>query len=346
MKHYFKLILSTLLLSLAICSFPVFAVTRKEALDYAKSKIGTKVGNGECVFLAKDYYRALFNEVVYGNACTYINNVPEGFTQYLYGEDDWDPQPGDIVSWSWNKYGGNFGHVGIITRVDSTGFYYLDQNPYPVKESRYNYDQTGWTLAGVVRPPFEDDMITETPPPVEESVPEHSPENKPNTLTQGITQIVDQVNSSVQSAVANIKNLESGSYCIISASSGKYMNTYADSVKQIRNGTALNLYKAVNSDKNDTQRFIFKKSAENTYLIQPRNSSYTVNVSGLKADSKVICWTSSKKNNEEWIIEPAGNSNGYTFRLKSQPDMYLTQSGSSLLIKKKSGKTNQIFYIR
>jgi len=320
-----------------LSSFQAMAVTREEALDYAESKIGTKVGSGQCVAYVKDYYKTVFHESVWGNGSDYINNVPDGFTQYLYGSDDWDPQPADIVSWSWNIYGGDYGHVGIITRVDSKGFYYLNQNPYAVKESRFTYGESGWTLAGVVRPPFEEDLVKEN---AEESA--HAVAETPKTLIDGIVQTAKDAADAVHAA-ASQQDLTSGSFAIISAASGKRMNIYVDQMSQATDGTAITLYKAVNGKKNDTQMFTFHKSAENTYLIQPRNSKYTMNVSARKAGAKLLCWTSTKKNNEEWIVEPSGS--GYTFRLENQPDLYLTQSGDSLKLQKKSGKTNQIFYI-
>ena len=122
------------------------------------------------------------------------------------------------------------------------------------------------------------------------------------------------------------------------------MGVYADKISQVKNGTAITLHKETGGKLNDTQYFTFKKSADNTYLIQPRNSNYTVNVSARKSGSKVICWTSTKKNNEEWIIEFSGS--GYTFRLKNQPNLYLTQSGDSLKLQKKTGNDNQLFFIQ
>ena len=324
-----------------LCTTQAFAVTREEALEYANGKIGTVVGNGQCIKFVQDYYLSVFGESVSGNGSDYINNVPEGFTQILYKSDVWNPQPGDIVSWSWNKYGGKYGHVGIITRTDSKGFYYLDQSPepykYPVKESHFAYGTEGWTLAGVVRPPFEDNQ-TETNNNTDSS------KSTDSTCSSFITKITDKTSNALHSAVNQIKNLETGSYAIVSASSGKYVNVYAEKMTQVKNGTAITLHKAVGGEKNDTQHFTFHKSADNTYLIQPRNSKYTVNVSSRKAGAKALCWTSTKKNNEEWIVEYSGK--GYTFRLKNQPDLYLTQSGDSLKLQKKSGKDNQIFYIQ
>lgn len=336
MKKKFTTILSTAIVFMILCSFQTLAVTREEALDYAKSKIGTVVGSGQCVAYAKDYYKAVFGESVWGNGSDYINNVPDGFTQYLYGDDNWDPQPGDIVSWSWNKYGGRYGHVGIISRTDANGFFYLNQNPYPVKESYFTYGESGWTLAGVVRPPFEDDMVVENVDDAENAVNETL-----KSLMDGVMETAKNTAAAVQAAAR--QDLDSGSHAIISAASGKRMNIYVDKIAQATNGTAITLYKAVDGNQNDTQMFTFRKSSDNTYLIQPRNSKYTVNVSARKAGSKLICWTSTKKNNEEWIVER--NGDGYTFRLENQQDLYLTQSGDTLKLQKKSGKTNQIFYI-
>lgn len=343
MRRKITATLFVFLMFMSLCTSQAFAVTREDALEYANKKVGTVVGNGQCVKFVQDYYLSVFGESVYGNGSDYINNVPEGFTQILYKSDNWNPQPGDIVSWSWNKYGGKYGHVGIITRVDSKGFYYLDQSPepyaYPVKESRFTYGKSGWTLAGVVRPPFEEDQINENT-----TLDESNSTDKDSGISSGIAKLTRDMKDALQSALMNLENPETASFSIISASSGKHMNIYADKMSQVKNGTAITLHKAVGGEKNDTQHFTFHKSTDNTYLIQPRNSNYTVNVSARKSGAKVICWTSTKKNNEEWIVEYSGN--GYTFRLKNQPDLYLTQSGDSLKVQKKSGKDDQIFYIQ
>lgn len=340
MRKKIKIVLFVLLTIMSLCTTPAFAVTREDALEYANKKIGTTVGNGQCVKFVQDYYKTVFGEIVYGNGSDYINNVPEGFKQIRYGSNNWAPMPGDIVSWSWNKYGGNNGHTGIITCSDSEGFYYLDQSPepykYPVKESRFNYGQSGWTLAGVVRPPFEDNQIAS--PSIK------NPLNKTSKVSNTIVQLAKKITDTMQSTVIDLNELESGSFSIKSVSSEKRMNVYADKISQVKNGTAITLHKETGGKLNDTQYFTFKKSADNTYLIQPRNSNYTVNVSARKSGSKVICWTSTKKNNEEWIIEFSGS--GYTFRLKNQPNLYLTQSGDSLKLQKKTGNDNQLFFIQ
>lgn len=297
-------------MTVLLSAMPCYAATQEEALAYAKSKLNTYVPNEsshECVEYVKDYYKAVFGESVRGNGSDYINNVPSGFKQMLYGSADWDPQPGDIVSWSWNKYGGSYGHVGIISRVDSNGFYYLNQNPYKVKESRYDYGQSGWTLAGAVRPRYDNNAVQETTSPAVQSA---------NTITDGST------------------------YAIISSATGKYMNAYCNRIKDIKNGTTINLY---DNSGDDTQRFVFHNAGDNKYLIQPKGSNYTVNVSSLKSGAKLLCWEKNSNNDEYWIAEPSGD--GYTFRLVNQSNMYLTQSGSSLIIQAKSGKSNQIFLL-
>ena len=264
MRRKFTITLFILLTIMSLCTTPAFAVTRDDALGYANKKIGTSVGNGQCVAFVKDYYQSVFGESVRGNGSDYINNVPEGFTQILYKSDNWNPQPGDIVSWSWNKYGGKYGHVGIITRTDSKGFYYLDQSPepyaYPVRESRFTYGQSGWTLAGVVRPPFDEKPASDTS--------SQNRSDKTASASNGIVQLNKKITDTVQSAVIDLNELESGSFSIISASSGKRMNVYADTLSQVKNGTAITLHKEAGGKQNDTQAFTFKKSADNAGCIR------------------------------------------------------------------------------
>ncbi len=153
-----KLLFTASLFSfILMSSMPAFAVTQEDALEYAESQVNTTVGNGQCVAFVQDYYKSLFGEDVSGDGRDYINNVPEGWTQFLYGTPDFHVKPGDVVSWSWNQYSPLYGHVGIVSEVNENGFSYLDQNPGAVHESDFVYGQDGWTLAGVVRPPFTED---------------------------------------------------------------------------------------------------------------------------------------------------------------------------------------------
>lgn len=133
------------------------------------------------------------------------------------------------------------------------------------------------------------------------------------------------------------------SYYIISNVNGKYMNVHCAKTSQIQKGTAVDFYKKSKSSEDNTQLFTFTQTDNNTYLIQPRNSHFTVNVANGKAGSKIICWTKNETYDEEWIVEKADG--GFTFRLKNYPDMYMTQSKNALVIQKKNDTINQIFKV-
>lgn len=321
-----------------------FAVTREDAMNYIEEKKGTSVGNSQCVAFAKDYYKTVFDENVRGYGRDYINNVPDGWTQMLYGEDGWDPKPGDVVCWTWNKWAKNNGHVGVITKITKNGFQYADQSPepyyYPVEINTFKYDDKNWTLAGVVRPPFEDDL------PVEETkseitVIQETPSIN-SSIGAGVKDTIDQVNQSAADVSASFVSIEDGqSYTIVSTANDKLVNVYVNKISQIQNGTKINLHSASGDA---TQSFTFQNTGDNTWLIKPKTSKYTLNVSSLKTGADVLCWKNTSKNNEKWIVEPSDD--GYTFRLENAPSLYLTQSGSSLTLQKKSGKSNQIFQIK
>ncbi len=342
-----KLLFVTVFTITALLStMTAFAVTREDAMDYVDSKMGTSVGNSQCVAFAKDYYKTVFGEKVHGYGRDYINNVPDGWTQMLYGEEDWDPQPGDVVCWTWNKWAKNNGHVGVITKINKNGFTYADQSPepyyYPVEENKFTYGDKNWTLAGVVRPPFEEDAADDDMPVEETTATEDTSQETVSVSASVGAGVLDAINE-INNAVANVSiSIEDGqSYCIVSASNNKNVNVYVNKISQIQNGTTINLYSASGDA---TQSFTFKNTGDNTWLIQPKGSKFTLNVSSRKTGADVLCWKNTSKNNEEWIAEASGD--GYTLRLENAPSLYLTQSGSALTLQKKSGKNNQIFKIQ
>lgn len=156
------LVLSLLIGNLGFQSKKAFAAThsRVEAVNWANAKIGKGLdydgcyGN-QCVDLIK-YYYAYFGYANYarGNANAYItNNLPPGWTR-VYG----NYQPGDIAVWKVNHScstcsTGGYGHVGIITSADSTGFNAVNQN-----FNSKSYCTRNWfycsALACAIRPNF------------------------------------------------------------------------------------------------------------------------------------------------------------------------------------------------
>lgn len=145
----------------------VQAATKEEGVSWAMSQIGKGldydgVKGNQCVDLIK-YYYAHYGVAGYarGNAIQYTSNsLPPGWTR-VYS----NYQPGDIAVFK-AKNGcsvcttGEYGHVGIITSIDSVGFNAVNQN-YAGK----SYCTQNWfhvrCLACAIRPNFTSDT---TPP--------------------------------------------------------------------------------------------------------------------------------------------------------------------------------------
>ena len=145
----------------------VQAATKEEGVSWAMSQSGKGldydgVKGNQCVDLIK-YYYAHYGVAGYarGNAIQYTSNsLPPGWTR-VYS----NYQPGDIAVFK-AKNGcsvcttGEYGHVGIITSIDSVGFNAVNQN-YAGK----SYCTQNWfhvrCLACAIRPNFTSDT---TPP--------------------------------------------------------------------------------------------------------------------------------------------------------------------------------------
>ncbi len=162
-----KMIVSILVFSLLACTLGVnskeaFAAshTQSEAVSWAVAQIGKGldydgVYGNQCVDLIK-YYYAYFGVAGYatGNANAYItNSLPSGWTRVYSGY-----QPGDIAVWKVNHScstcsTGAYGHVGIITSADSTGFNAVNQNYSGTSSCTQNWFYCS-ALACAIRPSF------------------------------------------------------------------------------------------------------------------------------------------------------------------------------------------------
>ncbi len=138
-------------------------LTRKEAMEWLDSTVGTKRGDGQCIAFIKDYYQVLTGYIPSGNACEYAHNtLPSGFGwRRIRGEKKL--KAGDILIWTGGT-GGNghaaiYGGDGKYYHQKWTGMYveiiekgYL--NGFPIRRSgsyaRY------W---GVIRPSFRSESI-------------------------------------------------------------------------------------------------------------------------------------------------------------------------------------------
>ena len=173
MKKLRKMLIASLGAMLLFVAFvnvdktEVQAATKEEGVSWAMSQIGKGldydgVKGNQCVDLIK-YYYAHYGVAGYarGNAIQYTSNsLPPGWTR-VYS----NYQPGDIAVFK-AKNGcsvcttGEYGHVGIITSIDSVGFNAVNQN-YAGK----SYCTQNWfhvrCLACAIRPNFTSDT---TPP--------------------------------------------------------------------------------------------------------------------------------------------------------------------------------------
>lgn len=138
-------------------------LTRREAMEWLDSTVGTKRGDGQCIAFIKDYYQVLTGCIPSGNACEYAHNsLPSGFGwRRIRGEKKL--KAGDILIWTGGT-GGNghaaiYGGDGKYYHQKWTGMYveiiekgYL--NGFPIRRSgsfaRY------W---GVIRPSFRSESI-------------------------------------------------------------------------------------------------------------------------------------------------------------------------------------------
>lgn len=173
MKKLRKMLIASLGAMLLFVAFvsvdktEVQAATKEEGVSWAMSQIGKGldydgVKGNQCVDLIK-YYYAHYGVAGYarGNAIQYTSNsLPPGWTR-VYS----NYQPGDIAVFK-AKNGcsvcttDEYGHVGIITSIDSVGFNAVNQN-----YAGRSYCTQNWfhvrCLACAIRPNFTSDT---TPP--------------------------------------------------------------------------------------------------------------------------------------------------------------------------------------
>lgn len=207
LKQYLYAITIGLMLA-AFSAAPAFALTEEEAVEWLNSQIGTRVGNGQCVELAKKYYE-LFGASASGDGKDYINNVPDStWVQIKYTGTPLDVKTGDVCVWATTKWTDNegthfneYGHVGIVSQMTADGFEFYHQNPDPVAVGSFNYGREGWEFLGIVRPP----------------------------INGGIA-------------------LPDGTYCLANKQYNMQMNVFADSIARAMKETPINLYQAIDDD--------------------------------------------------------------------------------------------------
>lgn len=147
----------SLLAGMEISSNAYTSHTQSEAVNWAKSRVGVKTGDGQCVALTKAYYSYLGVSSVTGNGCDYAwNALPTNWNRIKY-YSGFVAQPGDIAVWTWNKWAGKYGHVAIVTSANASTMTYIDQGKtygYVGHSGSIAYNAANWTFYGVIRPDF------------------------------------------------------------------------------------------------------------------------------------------------------------------------------------------------
>ena len=207
-KKYYKKAIGVVLV-LAIClvstvvpnTTKVKAATRNDAVSWANAQIDKGldydgVYGNQCVDLIKYYYAYFgYGNYAMGNANAYItNNLPPGWTRVYSGF-----QPGDIAVWKVNHScgtcnTGGYGHVGIITSADNTGFNAVNQN-----FNSKSYCTQNWfycsALACAIRPSYSN-------PPASTSV--SFTDFKQNGISDTNAEFYIKVNKSGDGKITNV----------------------------------------------------------------------------------------------------------------------------------------------
>ena len=161
-----KKLLSILLAIIMLCSITVgidlsayaaTAHTQQEAVNWMSSKIGVKVGDGQCPALIRAYYEYLGATCPGGNGKDYAwNALPSGWTRIQY-YNGFSAKPGDIAVWTSTSstLGAKYGHVGLVLSATSTNMTIVDQGAsygYKVHSGSWKYSSGFY---GVIRPDFK-----------------------------------------------------------------------------------------------------------------------------------------------------------------------------------------------
>ncbi|SJZ54567.1 CHAP domain-containing protein, partial [Pilibacter termitis] len=137
--------------------------TQKDAINWLNDSVGKMYGNGQCVFLAKEYIRWLSGAEVDGHGKEYINKIPSGWKR-IYNTADFIPQAGDIMVWDGNQYG----HVAVAAEGSTINKYNAYHQNYNAdnkgsavqKWNNQPYNPQGLRFVGVVRPDWTVPKIT------------------------------------------------------------------------------------------------------------------------------------------------------------------------------------------
>ena len=115
--------------------------TADEAINWVKSKVGQKVGTGQCVSLICYYYDFLGVSRVPGNAKDYATNaLPSGWSRIKGAV----PQKGDILVYSAGP-GGSYGHVAIAESANIS-YHQNYNNVQKVQKKTFAYNSPSYII--------------------------------------------------------------------------------------------------------------------------------------------------------------------------------------------------------
>lgn len=181
-----------------VCAFATDK-TSTQATDWVTSKLGTKLGDGDCVGLIKAYYTFLGETPVSCNAISYSYiALPDGWTRTQGGI----PQNGDILIYN----NGTAGHVAVYNSASDISYHQnWSGQKFVVTVNGYLWDNYYW---GCIHPNFSDSTLTtDNDTAVNENVTEDSGEVLLTQTGLGDTDTSNSVFETIAACVNALKAL-------------------------------------------------------------------------------------------------------------------------------------------
>ena len=274
----FSWLLSVMMVFGVLFVAPITSVTaytshsRDEAVDWAKSKIGSYIDlDGypasnpyQCVDLIKAYYQYLGVSSVSGNGCDYSHNsLPNGWTR-IQNTPTFVPNPGDIVVWT--DEGWKNGHVAIFLSGNTSSFTSIDQN-WPqgsaVKEVYHSSYKYVW---GVIRPDF-----TSNPDPAPNTFHDLSKVDRGTNFYSMIIRNENWAHISDENSDARVNNNGNIVWYFSKTSDGGY------TIKNVATGKYLDVNGAGDSNNVNVQTWEYNGSAAQIwYIYGPWSGEYVL----------------------------------------------------------------------
>lgn len=300
-----------------ISLFPqmVFAQTQQEASDWARSKVDTQIDydgayGAQCVDLIFAYYNYFWGvSPVRGNGSDFSHNaLPNGWQRIKYYKG-FSVEPGDVVIWTWNKWAGNSGHVGIALSGDTNGFTSIEQNAAPkISTFNHKYYSSDYTFWGVIRPPFVAENNDN------ERVIADGNYKIYSTMIEAIHMCWDVYKYSGDSDVPinlhsdngqdnqifNFTYVGNGYYIIKSISSGKFLDVKGG------NGEAGSSIIQCDYNGNDNQLWKLKVSDEGQIMFLSKMNNLVIDVYNMETNdsTSLIAWTKNDQPNQWfWVVD-------------------------------------------